>query len=129
MRADGLWHPRLVQVIAAMGHTDILVVADAGLPVPPGVEAIDLLWSRRWPPLLPVLRGIVAELVVERAIIAEEAKDPDLVGSIEHALTGLPIMRTSHKELKDTCRRARAVVRTGEDTPYANVVLHAGVPF
>lgn len=129
MRADGLWHPRLVELIAELGHTDTLVVADAGLPVPPGVETIDLLWSRRQPPLLPVLDAILAELVVERVTIADEAKDAAWLDALEGALAQTPVMRTSHELLKASCRDARAVVRTGEDTPYANVVLHAGVPF
>jgi D-ribose pyranase len=129
MRGNGLWHPRLVQLIAALGHTDTLVVADAGLPVPPGVETVDLVWSRRQPPLLPVLRAILTELVVEQATIADEATDPALLAELDGALDGIPIVRTGHEQLKLDCRTARAVVRTGEDTPYANVVLHAGVPF
>jgi D-ribose pyranase len=129
VRADGIWHPRLAQLIAALGHGDTLVVADAGLPVPAGVETVDLVWSRGEPPLVPVLRGILAELVVEQATIADEAKDPELVEALERALCDVPLARTSHEALKAGCGTARAVVRTGEDTPYANVVLRAGVPF
>jgi len=35
----------------------------------------------------------------------------------------------SHDELKRLSHRARAVVRTGECTPYANLMLVAGVTF
>lgn len=130
MREDGLWHPRLIAMIAGLGHTESMVVADAGLPVPPGVEVVDLAWSRRQPPLLPVLAVILSELVVERATIADEAKDdPDFLASLDGILGDLPVVRTSHESLKSACAEARAVVRTGEDTPYSNVILHAGVPF
>lgn len=129
MRKNGLWHPRLAEVVAGMGHTDTLVVADAGLPVPRGVEKIDLVWWRGRPPLIAVLRGIVSELVVELATIADEAKDQSLLASLEDALSDIAMTRISHETLKDNCGSATAVVRTGEDTPYANVILHAGVPF
>ncbi|MGH3660660.1 MAG: D-ribose pyranase [Micromonosporaceae bacterium] len=129
MRSDGLWHPRLAELIVEMAHTDTLVVADAGLPTPSGVERIDLLWSRGQPPFLPVVRAILAELVVEQATVAEEMKDPGLLDFVETSLADIPVTRVSHEQFKQRCREARAVVRTGEDTPYANVILHAGVPF
>lgn len=129
MRKDGLWHPRLAGVVASMGHTDTLVIADAGLPVPAGVETIQLAWWRGRPPLTAVLRGILAELVVERATIADEAKDPALLASLDDVLSEIAVTRITHEALKDQCASAAAVVRTGEDTPYANVILHAGVPF
>jgi D-ribose pyranase len=116
-------------VVTALGHTDTLVVADAGLPVPANVESIDLLWARGNPPLLPVLAALAAELVLEEAIVAEELTDPAILAGLGRHLAGLPVKATSHDDLKARCRTARAVVRTGEATPYANVILRAGVPF
>ena len=129
MRSSGLWHPRLAQVIVALGHGDQLVVADPGLPVPAGVETIDLVWSRGEPGLLPVVRAILAELVVEHATIATELSDEKLIRDLRDDLGGIPLVRASHEDLKAVSRGARAIVRTGEDTPYANIVLRAGVPF
>ena len=129
MRESGLWHPRLCDLVTGMGHTQTLVIADAGLPVPRGVETIDLLWWRGQPPLIPVLEAVLGEFVVERATIADEAKDEEFLTSLERVVAEIPIVRTSHDSLKQHCRDARAVVRTGEATPYANVILHAGVPF
>ncbi|MFI6519476.1 D-ribose pyranase [Spirillospora sp. NPDC050679] len=129
MRADGLWHPRLLQVLAAAGHTDLIVVADPGLPVPPGVETVDLVWRRGEPPFLPVLAAVLEELVAEAATIAEEAADPGLLTGLAQVLGPLVPDRVPHERLKQMTARARVVVRTGETTPYANVVLRAGVPF
>lgn len=129
MRRDGIWHPRLLEVITAMGHTETLVVADAGLPVPVHVESIDLVWAPDQPGLIPVLRALLAELVVEEATVAEEASDLAFLGALEMELGDVPVKRTSHRAFKDACRTARAVVRTGECTPYSNVMLQAGVPF
>lgn len=129
MRRSGLWHPRLAALVAGLGHLDTLVVADPGLPVPGHVETVDLLWARGEPALLPVLTAITAELVVEGAFIAEELTDPALLEGIEAGLGAVPLKRTSHADLKARCHAAKAVVRTGEATPYANVILTAGVPF
>ncbi|MFI6320356.1 RbsD/FucU domain-containing protein [Nonomuraea sp. NPDC050556] len=119
MRRDGLWHPRLLQIITAMGHTDLIVVADPGLPVPSGVETVDLVWRRGEPGFHPVLDAIRRELVVEHSYVASEAP-PGFLPDAE---------RIPHEQLKQLTGQARAVVRTGEATPYANVVLRAGVPF
>lgn len=128
MRRDGLWHPRLMEIITAAGHTDTLVLADAGLPVPPQVETVDLLWSPEHPRLVPVLRAVLAELCVERVTLAAQAA-PALVDELTEALGDLPRTMVAHEELKAACGQALAVVRTGERTPYANVILHAGVAF
>jgi D-ribose pyranase len=129
MRRSGLWHPRLAALVAAMGHGDLLVIADPGLPVPSGVEIIDLVFTRGEPRLMTVLRPIVADLVVERAVLAEELGDTKLIQDVTDELGNAPIDRVEHAELKTMTQRATAVVRTGEDTPFANVVLLAGVPF
>ena len=131
MRTDGLWHPRLLQLITALGHGDLLVVADPGLPIPPGVEAIDLVWRRGDPPFLPVLVAVLEELVAEHLVVAEEVKAPALIDGIDRLAHqhGLTLERLPHERLKQLSTRARAVIRTGETTPYANAVLFAGVPF
>jgi D-ribose pyranase len=129
MRRSGLWHPRLLDLVAGLGHTDLLVIADAGLPVPRGVETVDLVWRWGDPPFLPVVDAVLGELVVERAVFAEEARDPELLAGITRLLGHLPVDRVPHTELKALTAHAKAVVRTGEATPYANVVLTAGVPF
>jgi D-ribose pyranase len=129
MRPNGLWHGELVELIVSLRHNDALVVCDAGLPVPDGVHTVDLGWRRGEPRLLPVLDAILGELVVERATIAGEAQDARFLAGLEEQLGGTPLARITHDELKARCADARAVVRTGEDTPYANVILHAGVPF
>lgn len=129
MRAGGLWHAGIAQVIVAMRHTDTLVISDAGLPVPGDVPVMDLGWSRGEPRLLPVLNAVLTELVIERATIAAEAADQEFLTGLRLALRDVPCERVSHEALKAACASSRAVIRTGEDTPFVNVILHAGVPF
>lgn len=125
MKRSGLLHGELSRLIALMGHGDLLVIGDAGLPVPPGVPLIDLAVAPGMPGLFDVLDAVLAELVVERAAIASEAASA-LAAKFRNRLDCEAI---SHEALKSESRAARAVVRTGEFTPYANVALWAGVPF
>ena len=65
MKKRGVLHHELSDLIARMGHTDTLVLGDAGLPVPPGVQRIDLAISGGVPALLDVLRPLLEDLAVE----------------------------------------------------------------
>lgn len=125
MKKTRLLHAELSRLIAAMGHGDLLVIGDAGLPVPPGVPVIDLAVTRGVPGVFQVLDAVLSELQVERAAIADEAA-PTLADDFT---ARLPCQRLSHEALKTASRSARAVVRTGECTPYANIALWAGVAF
>jgi D-ribose pyranase len=129
MRTDGLWHPRLAAIITGMGHGEEIVVADPGLPVPAGVEIVDLVFARNEPRFLTVLATLSAELVIEGAVIAEELEDSAIRDGLRRLLPDVPVEGVPHTNLKERSRNARAVVRTGEATPYANIILRAGVPF
>jgi len=131
MRRAGLLNARLSEVVARMGHLDMLVIADAGLPIPPGVELIDLSVSRDLPRMAPVAEAVIAELAVERMVVATELDRLGQVSmdDIRGLAPGVTLDAVSHDELKRLSRDAVAVVRTGECSPYANVILVAGVTF
>ncbi len=131
MKKHGILQHELSAIIARLGHTDTLVVADAGLPIPPGVQRIDLAVSASVPGFLDVLRPLLAEIAVEAVIIAEELRtaSPAFHAELQQALGSIPISTVPHAEFKQRTHQARAVVRTGEFTPYANVIIVAGVAF
>lgn len=130
---DGIIHPQLSRIVSEFGHLDALVIADAGLPIPLGVERVDLAYRPGSPSFLDVLDLILAEFVVERAVIATEAVDtsPHFVTAVEERLlaAGVEVEQVAHTELKALTHSARAIVRTGEYTPLSNVILYAGAPF
>jgi len=130
MLRTGIVNAQLLAVLARLGHTQTLVVADAGLPVPPGVEVVDLAVVYGTPSFPVVLEAVLEAIVVEAACVAEEVVDanPESWRFLQGALDA-PIERMAHEELKARTATARAIVRTGEATPYANVILRAGVPF
>lgn len=134
MKKGGILHPLLAQAVATLGHGDLLVVADAGLPIPPGPVRIDLAYAPGRPPFLDVLEVVLEELAVEEALLAHEIRErsPGLHRTLEEWLGRFPGLRLAyipHEEFKARLAQAKAVVRTGEFTPYANVLLRAGVVF
>ncbi len=131
MKKRGILQHELAEVIATLGHGDLLVIADAGLPIPPGVQRIDLAVVGGLPGFLPVTRAVLDDMQVEGAIIAREMaeRSPALHAELVDLLPDTPLAEVAHDELKQLTRGARAVVRTGEFTPYANIILRAGVVF
>ena len=123
MKMAGILHADLARMVASLGHGDLLVIADAGLPVPPGVPCIDLAVTHGVPTFRQVLDAVLSEMQIEACAMATEAA-PDLL-----ALAPLPPRLIDHAAFKAETRTARAVVRTGEVTPYANIALYAGVTF
>ena len=131
MRKGELLNQPLTNVIAGLGHLDELVIADAGLPVPPQTERVDLALTAGIPGFLDSLKVVMSELEVESAVIAEELLEisPQMHHELLAVLGDLPLELVSHENFKEMTTQARAVVRTGEFTPYANIILRAGVRF
>jgi len=132
MKKFGHLNRDVSRVLASMGHTDSIVIADCGLPIPPGVECIDVSLALGAPPLLNVLDTVLADLKVERALFASESQEHNselLSRASKMAGEAVRVEFVSHEKLKDLTRDARAVIRTGEATPFANVILYSGVIF
>jgi D-ribose pyranase len=134
MKRGGLLHPQLAGLLAGLGHGQLLTIADAGLPISSNPQRVDLAVRCGVPSFRDVLQAVAAELVVERLIVASEAAG--LPGApLEAALVAAfgddqpPREAVGHQRLKELADRSVAVIRTGECTPYMNVVLVAGVGF
>lgn len=132
MKKTTLAHSEISAVIAQLGHTDIIVIGDMGLPVPPGVKRIDLAITKNEPRFKVVLDALLTEMAVESCIIASEANQ-DFVNLCKNSLTqqqSLPAINcVSHAEFKEISAKAKAVIRTGECLPYHNIILFSGVTF
>lgn len=129
----GIIHPQLSRVIAECGHTDAIVVADAGLPIPLGVERVDLAYVAGQPAFLDILDSVLAEFIVERAVVSAEmaASSPTMFARLTERLlrAGVVADLLPHARFKTLTSDARAIVRTGEHTPFSNVILYSGAPF
>ncbi|WP_311777296.1 D-ribose pyranase [Trueperella abortisuis] len=128
MKKAGLLNPELNRAIARLGHTDTFVVADCGLPVPANVPLIDLALVFGIPRFADVLGAVLVEVVVEGFTIASEARQ-DVRNLLAQRVPEAGIAEVPHEEFKRLVADAAFVVRTGETTPFANVLVHCGVPF
>lgn len=131
MKKIGTLNQPLSQVIAGMGHGDMLVIGDCGLPIPSGVQRIDLALTAGVPSFLQTLAVVQEELQVESVVIASEMSQfsPELYEKLQLMLENVSIDVVSHEQFKAVTKQAVAVVRTGECTPYANIILRSGVIF
>lgn len=132
MKKTTLLNSNISAVIADMGHTDTLTIGDCGLPIDDCMEKIDLCVRKGLPAFLDVLDTVLEELCVERIVLAEEIKtaSPDMQRAILARFDGkVKVEYVPHETFKQMTRDSKAVVRTGECTPYTNVILGAGVTF
>jgi len=129
MKKGGFLSAQVAEIIATMGHTDRLIICDAGFPVPLGVRRIDLAVTTNLPAFPDVVRVLLEDLAVEQFILASETRDasPQRYTEILDLLPGVPHDMVSHADFKLLARDVRAVIRTGDFVPYSNVILVAGV--
>ena len=131
MKKDGILNQELLRMMGSLGHTDRIVVCDAGLPIDKNLERIDLSVTKGIVKFMDVLTPLLNELVVEKIILAEEIviKSPAMYQEIAVLVKGIPIEFVSHEEFKKLTKPTKAIVRTGECTPYTNIILQSGVNF
>ncbi|WP_392559869.1 D-ribose pyranase [Orbus mooreae] len=139
MRKGSLLNSSICQTISKLGHTDAITIGDAGLPIPDSTHRIDLALTKGIPSFLQVLNIVVTEMQVEKVILAEEIKqyNPAIYTQIIEQITLLEqsqhnqivIEFMSHEQFKVATANSKAIIRTGECTPYANIILQSGVTF
>ena len=132
MKKTGLLHGEISKLIAEMAHNDMILIGDAGMPVPKEVQLIDLAVVNGVPSFPDVLKAVLSELCVAEGIIGIEinVQSPDMKKEmIDIVDAEFPLIEIPHSELKELSKSAKAVIRTGEFTPYTNIILKAGVLF
>ncbi|MEO5778287.1 MULTISPECIES: D-ribose pyranase [Arthrobacter] len=127
MRKRGILNAELNAALSRLGHSDVVLVADCGMPAPAGVPVIDLAVVLGIPRFEQVLDALLDELVVESCTAAAEVRNTPAEAWLTGRFTGVKYI--SHAELKVLSGSAKLFIRTGEATPYANAALVCGVPF
>ncbi|MGX9133314.1 D-ribose pyranase [Rummeliibacillus sp. JY-2-4R] len=130
MKKQGILNRELAGVFAKMGHTDTLMIADCGLPIPDGVPCVDLSYTLGKPSFADILDTVLEDFQAEKAWIATEMKaQNEVLHTRVHEVLDLPIETVSHEELKQLSAKTKVIIRTGEATPFANIILQSGVIF
>ncbi|WP_346906233.1 D-ribose pyranase [Faecalicatena orotica] len=135
MKKSGILNADISRVLSYMGHTDTIAIGDCGLPVPEETERIDLALMKGMPSFIDVLKAVSADMKIEKIVLAEEMKEknPEVLNEIQSLSvtfeTGFKTEYVPHEELKKRTKSCKAVVRTGETTPYANIILQSACLF
>ncbi|MCR4830924.1 MAG: D-ribose pyranase [Pseudobutyrivibrio sp.] len=137
MKKQGILNSDISRVLSYMGHTDRICIGDCGLPIPDEVERIDLSLKFGVPHFIDVLKEVGADMKIEKVILAEEIKNQnpkvldEVLNFLKESETGfnIEVEYVPHTKLKELTNDCKAVVRTGETTPYANIILQAGCIF
>ena len=133
MKKQGLLNSEISRVLSYLGHTDCICVGDCGLPIPDEVERIDLALAFGEPTFMRTLEVVAQDMKIEKIVLAEEIKtqNPKVLSEIEALFAGqsVEVEFVTHVQLKEQTHDCKCVIRTGETTPYANIILQAGCIF
>ena len=133
MKKNGILNSEISRILSYMGHTDCIAVGDCGLPVPDETERIDLALAFGIPTFMQTLKVVADDMKIEKIILAEEIKEntPEILHEIEELFkdSNVETEFVSHSQLKELTKNCKAVIRTGETTPYANIILQSGCIF
>ena len=128
MKKIGIINSSISTVIAHLEHSDMLVIADAGLPIPMTTQRIDLALKPNVPGFLETLEVVLTEMFVEKAYVSVDilTKSPHIHTGIQKLLGNVLIETLPHPDFKRLSGSTKAIIRTAEFTPFANVILVAG---
>lgn len=135
MKKSRLLNSEISYEIARIGHTSHITICDAGLPIPNDIKRIDLAIENGIPSFISVLDAILSEMEVEEIILASEIKEKnpkvleEIYSTFEKIGKKPRVTWVNHKKLKEITHKTNAIIRTGECTPYANIILKSGVVF
>ncbi len=131
MKKQGVLNSSISKILSDMGHRDSICIADCGLPIPTGVTKIDLALTYGVPSFIDVLKVVTDDLEVEEIILAEEIKteNPKCLKKVLELLPNATISFLSHDNFKKETNYSKAVIRTGDNKAYSNIILKSGIYF
>ena len=131
MKRNGIVNSEISKVLSYMRHTDLICISDLGLPCPNNIKTIDLSLKLGYPSFLDVLSEIIKDMKIEHIILAEEIKNnnKEVYNKILNMFENISIEYVSHNDFKQKTFDCKAIIRTGESTPYANIILQSACIF
>ena len=126
---SGILNPRILSLLARVRHTNALVIADRGFPFWPQIETVDVSVVDDLPTVLQVLAAIRGNFNATQAFMAREFQKNNSAATraaFEKGLAGVPTKFEPHVQFKKRVPGAIGLIRTGDTTQYANVILISG---
>lgn len=134
MQKIGILNSHIAKVLSDLGHTDQITIGDCGLPVPDNVLKIDLALTLGKPEFIEVVKEVAKYMQVERIYVAKEMEiqNPTQWKALRSVFPVTEVewvVLSEHEEFKKMTKQSKAIIRTGEITPFSNVIFESGVIF
>jgi D-ribose pyranase len=128
MLIGGILNPAINSLLCRVRHTNTLVIADRGFPYWPEIETIDISLMDDIPRVMDVLLAIKENYSIGRVYVAQQfltVNTPATISALDNALLGVPITYEPHDDLKKRVPKAIGLIRTGDTTQYANLIIES----
>lgn len=127
MLRSGILNPRILELVARIRHTNTLVIADRGFPYWPQIETVDISLIDDVPTVMQVFDALQENFVLGSVWVAEEFKAHNSAEKLAalQSSTGDKLHFESHLQLKERVPHAIGLIRTGDTTQYANLVIES----
>jgi D-ribose pyranase len=128
MLKAGILNPQIHSLLARVRHTNTLVIADRGFPFWPMIETVDISLVDDVPTVLAVLRALRPNFQIGKVWMAQEflkSNSGKTRSAFAEALKGIELLHEPHSEFKQRVPHAIGLIRTGDTTPYANIILES----
>ena len=129
MRETGTINRDIEDLLSQLGHTDEIIVCDAGFAIPLDVQTIDISLAKDKPTVPEVLQELIQHVSVERLVMAKETKgiSPTRFRAITAVFGAhMPVETIPQTEFRQRARHVKGIIRTGDFTAYSNVLLVSG---
>ena len=126
---SGILNPHLLALLARIRHTNALVISDRGFPFWPQIETVDISVVDDLPTVLQLIAAVRANHNFTQAYMAREFLKSNSAATrtaFAKGLAGVPTKFEPHVDFKKRVPSAIGLIRTGDTTQYANVILISG---
>lgn len=128
MLNTGILNPQINSLLSRVRHTNTLVIADRGFPFWPMIETVDIALVDDLPTVLQVLAALRGNFIIGKAWMAQEFlqhNPPKTRAAFAKALAGIDLRHEPHVDFKKRVPNAIGLIRTGDTTQYANMILES----
>lgn len=128
MKKTGILHPEISRLIADVGHTDYIVLADKGYPIPKQTNRINVGITDDTPTIPQLLKVIETEMAIDRIIVTKEmtALSPARLQHLQETYPSIKFEEVTHLELKALTKDAAGAIKTGDTCAYGNLIIVSG---
>jgi D-ribose pyranase len=128
MLTTGILNPQINSLLSRVRHTNTLVIADRGFPLWRMIETVDISLVDDVPTILAVLRALRGNFNIGKAWMAQEflkQNSAKTQSAFAKALHGIELIHEPHIKFKKRVPHAIGLIRTGDSTQYANIILES----